>query len=96
MSVVENNVGCFRMRRGPASARTHAERLGIEVSEDAHFVKERQIDFDDALAMMKRAVRKPWAWHEDEDRLYVFRMSPPRDELPPVCTDMLSVDKQAR
>lgn len=68
--------------------------LGIET--EGAFIKEQELDFDEAVFMMKKLAKRPWASHEDAERVYIYRMSVPKDDVPPVCTDMLLIDKAAR
>ena len=46
--------------------------LGIET--DGAFIKEHDLEFDEATYMMKRLAKRPWASHEDAERIYIYRL----------------------
>ena len=46
--------------------------LGIET--EGAFIKEQELDFDEAVFMMKKLAKRPWASHEDAERVYIYRV----------------------
>ena len=46
--------------------------LGIET--EGAFIKEQGLDFDEAVFMMKKLAKRPWASHEDGERVYIYRL----------------------
>ena len=83
------------MKKSAEDTVSYVDRSGapLGISTKGVFVKEQELDFDEAVFMMKKLAKRPWSTHEDAERVYIYRTSVPKDDLPPVCTDMLLIDK---